>query len=211
MDMLSLNYTKTTRIRSGFITSVFWCSIFCFVVSTPSYIFLVFTLLVFDDLRFFFLICFFATSLLSLSVVFSSSEVTKTRDTEKKPIAFALALALSRSFSERKSVARKEVRERDGISIVVGVVIALSLLLRRIDVVASCAEKGRWCCARRTTRRRRRRRRKHRATATTNRTSPAALPAKTSLLRHSIAKRITRDFFGQCDVVVVVVVVVRFR
>ena len=32
MDVLSLNYTKTTRIRSGFITSVFWCSIFCFVV-----------------------------------------------------------------------------------------------------------------------------------------------------------------------------------
>ena len=209
MDVLSLNYTKTTRIRSGFITSA-WSSIFCFVVSTPSYIFLVFTLLVFDDLRFFFLICFFATSLLSLSlcVVFSSSEVTKTRDTEKKPIAFALALALFRSFSERKSVARKEVRERDGISIVVVVVIALSLLLRRIDVVALCAEKGRWCCARRTTRRR-----KHRATATKNRTSPAASPPKTGLLRHSIAKRITRDFFGQCDVVVVVVVVVvvRFR
>ena len=69
MDVLSLNYTKTTRIRSGFITSA-WSSIFCFVVSTPSYIFLVFTLLVFDDLRFFFLICFFATSALSLCCFF---------------------------------------------------------------------------------------------------------------------------------------------
>ena len=143
MDVLSLNYTqKTTRIRSGFITSVFWCSIFCFVVSTPSYIlFLVFmTLLVFDDLRFFF---FF----LSLSVVFSSSQKSlkkRASDTEKKPI-IAFALALSLVFGKGKSSAkRKEVRERDGISIVgvVGVVIALSLLLRRIDVVACVQRKG---------------------------------------------------------------------
>ena len=137
------------------------------------------------------LICFFVAT----SALFSS-EIT--RAIRRNP-----SLALALSLSERKSAARKEVRERDGISIVG--VIALSLLPRRIDVVA-CTEKGRWCCARRTTRRR-----KHRATATKNRTSPAASPPKTGLLRHSIAKRIKRGFFGQGVVVVVVVVVVRFR
>ena len=86
MDVLSLNYTKTTRIRSGFITSVFWCSIFCFVVSTPSYIFfLVFmTLLVFDDLRFFFLFylslfCFFFFTEVTLKTRFGYGEETHHR------------------------------------------------------------------------------------------------------------------------------------
>ena len=149
-------------------------------------------------LRFFLSVFLSCRDICSLLKFFHQKSQKRAIDTEK-PIARSLALSLS----ERKSAARKEVRERDGISIVG--VIALSLLLRRIDVVA-CTEKGRWCCARRTTRRR-----KHRATATKNRTSPAASPPKTGLLRHSIAKRIKRGFFGQGDVVVVVVVVVRFR
>ena len=147
-------------------------------------------------LRFFLSVFLSCRDICSLLKFFHQKSQKRAIDTEK-PIARSLALSLS----ERKSAARKEVRERDGISIVG--VIALSLLPRRIDVVA-CTEKGR-CCARRTPTRR------HRATATKNRTSPAASPPKTGLLRHSIAKRIKRGFFGQGDVVVVVVVVVRFR
>ena len=112
MDVLSLNYTKTTRIRSGFITSA-WSSIFCFVVSTPSYIFLVFTLLVFDDLRFFFLICFFATSLLSLSVVFSSSEVTlKTRFGYGEETHRFRSRSLSLVFGKEERRAKRGARAR---------------------------------------------------------------------------------------------------